>query len=189
MFTAFFDACVLVPVALSDTLLRTAEHGLFRPSWSPTVLAEVQRVMLRVHPDLARSRVDYRLRERDRAFPDASVSAEPLSPVVLGLPDPDDEHVLAAALGAHADVIVTANLKDFPEKCLRPLGLAALSAEDFLLDQLDLSSATMLDVLTEQAAATRRPPLDVEDVLIALGRAGVPGFSSAARRLLTEDGL
>ena len=185
MFTAFLDACVLVPVALSDTLLRTAEHGLFRPSWSPRVLAEVRQAMLRVHPDLAPSRVEYRLREMDRAFPDASVKAGLGATARFGLPDPDDEHVLAAALSARADVIVTANLQDFPEECLRPLGVAALSAEDFLLDQLDLSGTTMLSVLTEQAAATRRPPLDLEDVLIALVRAGTPGFATAARHLLT----
>lgn len=36
-FTAFLDACVLVPIAPCDTLLRMADCGAFRPLWSEQV--------------------------------------------------------------------------------------------------------------------------------------------------------
>ncbi len=60
-------------------------------------------------------------------------------------------------------------------------------ANDFPLDQLDLAEPTMLRVLAEQAAATRHPPLELEDVLISLGRAGAPGFAEAVRLTLVAQ--
>jgi len=187
MFTAFLDACVLLPVSLADTLLRAAEAGLYRPVWSPTVLDEVRRAFVRVHPDVPPSRIDSRLRAADRHFPDASARGyEPLI-ATIELRDPDDRHVVAAAVIAGADAIVTANLSDFPLVSLEPLGLHAVSPDDFLLDLLDLAPATMVQIVHEQARATSRPPLDFTDVLISLGKAGVAGFASTVRDMDTAD--
>ena len=186
MFTAFLDACVLLPVALGDTLLRAAEADLYRPAWSPRVQEEVRRAFAVVRPDLPPSRIEARLRAADREFPDALTTGyEPIE-AGLVLPDPDDRHVVAAAVAARADAVVTANLADFPEAALGPLGLQAVGPDDFLLDLLDLAPARMGRVVEEQAAATSRPALDVEDVLIALGRAGAAGFASAVRSARRE---
>lgn len=181
MFTAFLDACVLLPVALGDTLLRAAEADLYRPAWSPRVQDEVRRAFSRVRPDLPPSRIEARLRAADRVFPDALTTGyEPLEAGVA-LPDPDDRHVVAAAVTARADAVVTANLADFPDATLGPLGLHAVGPDDFLLDLLDLAPGRMARLVEEQAAATSRPSLTVADVLIALGRAGAPRFASAVR--------
>lgn len=69
MFTAFLDACVMVPVSLCDTLLRTAEHDLYRPTWSPTVLDETRRAVLAIHPELSPARIDTRGALHDRGLP------------------------------------------------------------------------------------------------------------------------
>lgn len=61
----------------------------------------------------------------------------------LVLPDPDDRHVLAAAVRCHAAVIVTFNLKDFPVEALRPYGVEAQHPDDFVMDLLDLSPAAV----------------------------------------------
>lgn len=186
MFTAFLDACVLLPVSLADTLLRAAEAGLYRPAWSPTVVDEVRRAFVRVHPDLPPARIDARLRAADRQFPDASARGyEPLVATVE-LPDPDDRHVVAAAVVAGADAIVTANLSDFPATALEPFGLHAVSPDDFLLDLLDLAPATMAQIVHDQASATSRPPLDFADVVISLGKAGVAEFAAAVREATDE---
>lgn len=187
MFVAFLDACVLLPVALADTLLRAAEHGLFRPSWSREVLDEVRRAFLAVRQDLDPSRIDVRLRAMDDTFPDASTAPTSSADDRLGLPDPKDEHVVQSARAARADIIVTANLRDFPADRLGPPGLAAVGPDDFLLDQLDLSPETMLAVVCEQAAAARKPSRSVADVLLALGRAGAPGLAGRVRSLLETD--
>ncbi|MGH3199085.1 MAG: hypothetical protein ACRDNT_24905 [Streptosporangiaceae bacterium] len=67
---------------------------------------------------------------------------------------------------------------------LKPLGLEAIHPDDFLLDQLDLSPPTILQVIREQAAHTRRPSLTPRDLATLLGRAGVPDFADQILRLM-----
>ena len=122
------------------------------------------------------------------AFEDANINTDAWQSLAesLDLPDPDDRHVLAAAIAGGADSIVTPNLKDFPAKQLAPHGVRAISPDSFLLDHLDLSPPRVLSVLIEQAADTTRPPLTVFDVLDKLSRAGTPSFASEALRHLTS---
>jgi predicted nucleic acid-binding protein len=181
--TARLDACVLVPIALADTLLRVAEKGLYRPLWSDRILAEAQAATEEIHPGMDAGKRFTQMRE---AFDDALVTGwEELEPGIR-LPDPDDRHVLAAAIRGGADAIITANVKDFPAAALEPLGLEAVRPDDFLLDQLDLSPPTILQVIRDQAARTRRPPLTPRDLATLLGRAGVPGFADEILRLMAS---
>lgn len=86
----------------------------------------------------------------------------------LDLPDPDDEHVLAAAIKAGAQVIVTANLSDFPAEKLAPWSCEAKHPDEFVLNLIDLAPARVMQVITEQASALRAPPQTVADVLDAV---------------------
>lgn len=179
-YKAVLDACVLVPIALADTLLRVAEKGLYRPLWSDRILAEAQAATAEIHPGID---VGKRFAQMREAFDDALVTGwEELEPGIR-LPDQDDRHVLAAAIRGGAQGIITANAKDFPAAALEPLGLEAVRPDDFLLDQLDLSPPTILQVIREQAARTRRPPLTSRDLATLLSRAGVPGFADEILRL------
>lgn len=182
-FVALLDACVLVPVALTDTLLRLAEVELYTPLWSDRILSEATRAVIRVHPELDSERVRHRFRQMDAAFEDASVAGwEHLEPN-LNLPDPDDRHVLAAAILGRADVIVTANLSDFPADVLRPYGPEAISADEFLLNQLDLAPTIVLRVLEAQASATQNPAVTTDMLLNALARGGAQQFAAQAREV------
>lgn len=185
-FGVFLDACVLVPISVADTILRLADRELFRPMWSEMVLAEAREAVLRVHPDMDASRIDARLRSMDEAFPDALVTGWESLVSAVELPDPDDRHVLAAALRGRADLIVTNNLKDFPSPVLSALGIEAVSPDDFLLDQLDLAPEITKDVIERQASDTRRPAITVEGLLGSLSRAGVPQFASALAEPLPD---
>jgi hypothetical protein len=118
------------------------------------------------------------------AFDDATVTGWEEQEHWIWLPDEDDRHVTAAAVRGGAQGIITANTKDFPAAALKPLGLEALHPDDFLLDQLDLSPPTILQVIREQAAHTRRPPLTPRDLATLLGRAGVPDFADQILRLM-----
>ncbi len=103
------------------------------------------------------------------------------------LPDPDDRHVLAAALRGSAQAIVTFNLKDFPAQILDPFD-EAIHPDDFLGHQLELAPELVLQALREQAAATATPPLSIAALLQILEKAGSPTFAAACREQLTTDG-
>ena len=183
-YTALLDACVLVPIALADTLLRVAERELYRPLWSDRILAEAADAVLEIHPDLTPDVVAKRFTAMNDTFEDASLRAGRPSRQTVTLPDADDRHVVAAAMLGRADAIVTANVGDFPAETLAPLEIAVVHPDDFLLDQLDLAPRVVLDVLREQAAHTRNPPLTPTDLLAQLARAGVPAFADEAGRMI-----
>lgn len=182
IFAVVLDACVMVPVALCDTLLRLGEEQLYRPIWSTRIVKEAADAISTVHPDLEVSKIERRMAYMNETFPGACVGDFANIESGLQLPDPDDRHVVAAALRARADAILTANLRDFPADALHRLDLEVISPDDFLLSQLDMRSTVVLDVLSAQAAATRNPKRSVDDVLTALARAGVTGFVDEVRR-------
>ncbi len=183
-YTAFLDACVLVPISLADTLLRLAERELYRPLWSEQVLVETVDAILEIHPTLDRDAVQRRLDGMNRSFADARVEGWLELESSLTLPDPDDRHVVAAALRGRADTIVTANVRDYPDEVLAPLGIAVVHPDAFLLDQLHLAPRVVLEVLREQTANTRRPPLTPTDLIARLARAGVPAFADEVGRMI-----
>lgn len=189
MYAAVLDACALVPVSLADTLLRIAEHGLYRPLWSEQLLYEAQDAILRAHPGIDPARAARRFAAMRGYFPDAMVTGwEPLE-AGFQLPDPDDRHVLAAAIRGSAQAIVTFNLKDFPAQILDPFDIEAIHPDDFLGHQLELAPELVLQAIREQAAATATPPLSITRLLQILERAGGPAFAAACREQLTTDDL
>ena len=113
-YAVVLDACVLVPVALADTLLRIAERDLYRPLWSARIVAEAADAIVEIHPDIPPEQVQRRFADMDDTFEDARVDGwEDLEDTVT-LPDPDDRHVVAAAVRGRADAIVTANVRHCP---------------------------------------------------------------------------
>ena len=86
-------------------------------------------------------------------FEEAMVEGyEGLIPCMVGMErDPDDRHVLAAAVRCGADAIVTSNLKDFPQEAVDRYGIDLMSPDQFLVHQYHLDPETVLDKLHEQA--------------------------------------
>ena len=105
----------------------------------------------------------------------------------LALPDPDDRHVLAAAIKCGADLIITFNLDDFPEQALSPYGLGACHPPDsFLVDQLNLDADRVCMAMRQHRASLRNPPKTVEEVLVTLEEQGLNRFSQAVRCYAAE---
>jgi hypothetical protein len=92
----------------------------------------------------------------------------------LALPDPDDRHVLAAAIVGHADAIVTFNLKDFPEQSLFQHSIEILHPDDFLIAQYDLDQIRMLKVIKACRIKLRNPPKSAGDYIDTLEQQGLP---------------
>ncbi|MCJ1706516.1 PIN domain-containing protein [Microbacterium sp. VKM Ac-2923] len=185
-FTAFLDACVLVPIAPCDTLLRMADCGAFRPLWSERVEEEALRALCEIHPDIDPSRFHSRFRSMNEAFEDARVTGWETLVEGLELPDPNDRHVLAAAIRGRADVIVTENVRDFPASALSPLGLEAVRLDEFLLTQFDLGVPATVQIVHDQARAMGRPPVTAEQLLGRLARSGAPRFAHAVEAALSS---
>jgi hypothetical protein len=180
---AFLDTCLLVKPYLCDTLLSVAEAAVYRPLWSADVIAELRRNLLR--RGLKDVAADHRLAEMARSFPEAEVMGYHwLIPAMTN--EAKDRHVLAAAVRAGAAVLVTENLRDFPDSALAPHNILAVHQDAFLLDQLDMSPVAVLGALRQQVSRYRRHPRTVPDLLEILGGEGngCPRFAEVCFSLL-----
>lgn len=167
-FVVLYDACALHPAPLRDLLIRLGRTGLVRARWSEPILDECFRSILERRPDLRPEALARSRQLMTEAIPDCIVSGfEPLIDG-LSLPDPDDRHVLAAAIKSSAQVIVTANLSDFPAATLAAFDIEAKHPDDFVLDLIDLAPAKVALVVSEQAASLKNPPRTVDDILDTL---------------------
>ena len=92
-------------------------------------------------------------------------------------------HVLAAAIRAGAQTIVTFNLKDFPAATLAPYDIEAQHPDDFVLDTIDLAPGTVTQVISEQAAALKNPPRSIGDLLDTLREQGLVRSVAKLREL------
>ena len=118
------------------------------------------------------------------AVPDCLVTNyEALGPN-LELPDPDDRHVLAAAIRAGAQSIITSNLKDFPREQLARYGVEAVHPDDFILSMIDLSEGAVCAAITKQQMRLRNPPMAMTELLDGLQQVGLVGSVARLRSLV-----
>jgi hypothetical protein len=173
-FTALYDACVLYPAPLRDLLMRVALTDLFRARWTDRIHDEWVNNLLQDRPDLNRDQLE-RTRELMNAHVrDSLVTGYEGLVEGLDLPDPDDRHVLAAAIRTRASVIVTFNVGDFPEAVLDPLGIEAQHPDEFLTHLLDLAPGAVWAAVKRQRAALKNPPKTVEELLTTLQQQQLP---------------
>ena len=167
---AFLDASVLYPAPLRDLLLELAVSDLFRAKWSRVVHDEWIRALLRNRPDLTAERLERTRRLMDAHVRDALVTGfEDLVPSIR-LPDPDDRHVVAAAVRAGADLVVTANVRDFPHSALAPHRLVAEHPDIFLADLCRRDPARFLRAVENVHVRLRNPPVSRREHLDVLRR-------------------
>lgn len=176
------DACVLYPVTLRDLLLRAAEAELFRPAWSADILSELQRNLV-AEARVQAPTVGRLIAAMQRAFPDAEVTG--YLPLIDHMRNhPKDRHVLAAAVIAGAEIIVTHNVRHFPDEVVAPLDVVAQSPDVFLVQLLDDANASMQRVVREHLAAFHRPAHTLDDLVSVLTR-HAPVFAGRIRNQMT----
>lgn len=183
-YTAILDACVLYPATLRDLLLSLARDGLFHARWTRRIEDEWVRSLLQKRPDLIETALRRTCELMEAAVPDSVVERwEAIEPGLAGLPDPDDRHVLAAAIVGHADAIVTFNLGDFPAAALAPFGVEAQHPDDFLLNQIDLDPIAALKSIKAMRARLRNPAISALDLSTALERSQLPLVAARLREV------
>jgi predicted nucleic acid-binding protein len=170
---AVLDANVLYPARLRDLFMRLAIGGLYQARWSDQILDECFTNLLANRPDLRPGSLDRTWALMNVAIPDAIVTGYESLVDGLDLPDPDDRHVLAAAIRSRATSIVTANLADFPSDVLSRHGIEALAPR--VLPPVGPSDLdAVVEVVDRQAADLRNPPMSTAELLDCLRVAGLP---------------
>ncbi len=179
-YTAVLDANTLYPAPLRDLLLSLCIGGLYQARWTNRINEEWVRSLARNRPELAPQLVAL-VELMNQSVPDCLI--ENFEPLISGLvlPDPDDRHVLAAAIAGHADAIVTFNLKDFPASALHPFRIEAIHPDDFVLNQLELRPFEALSEVKKMRARLIRPTQTAAQLISTLERCGLPASAAHLR--------
>jgi len=165
---ALYDSCVLYPAPLRDLLMHLALTGLFCAKWTDAIHDEWIRNVLTNRPDLTQAQL-----QRTRELMDAHTldclitDHEKLIPT-LSLPDPNDKHVLAAAIKGSASIIVTYNLKDFPKNILNKFNIEAQHPDIFIAHLIDLAPELVCSAIKRLRSNLKNPPMGSETYLTIL---------------------
>ncbi|WP_420863288.1 RSP_2648 family PIN domain-containing protein [Algirhabdus cladophorae] len=170
---ALLDACVLYPTVMRELLIEAARAGLYEPCWSERIVEEWARAAAKHGVDgemAARSEITL----LNVAFPRAQY--RPSEDLIrrLWLPDPNDTHVLAAAIVSSADTIITMNAKDFPRNILAEEGLKRDDPDYFLLQLALAQPALMQSVVAGVKTTADRLSGSVWDQRALLKKARLP---------------
>lgn len=163
-FVAVYDACVLYSAPLRDLLMRLALSGVFRARWTQRIHDEWTRNVLANRPDISRDKLDRVRHLMDAHVKDCLVTGYETLEAGIELPDPDDRHILAAAIFCRAGTIVTYNLKDFPEATLAPHGITAQHPDTFIEHTFGINEAAVISAVRNHRASLSNPAKTVNEL-------------------------
>ncbi len=180
-FVVVLDANVLFPFRIRDVLFTFAQEGLFRARITDEILDEWTRNLIRLKPHLEAS-----VRQQEQAIREhfEECFVDGYRPLVdgLDLPDPDDRHVLAAAIRSSAQVIVTENHRDFPAEKIAPYDVETLSADDMLANTYALFRQGGARALRKVRQRYDNPPMTASEFLLDLTKNGLSKLAALARQ-------
>lgn len=171
---ALLDACILYSATLRDLMMWLAQGQLYSPRWTEQIHDEWTRSVLASHPQYTKARLSRTRQLMNESAPDAMVTGyESLTPTLI-LSDSGDRHVLAAAIHTRADLLITLNLRHFPQEILAAHGILPLHPDWFVLDLLETSPQETLQMMREQRASLQKPPKTSAEYLERLAACGLP---------------
>ncbi len=180
-FTVIYDACVLYPQVLRDILLQLSMTEMFRARWTDRIQREWADAIKRSRPELDPERIDRTCNIIRRVFPECYITGHELLIDSLTLPDPNDRHVLAAAIHAHAQVIVTTNLRHFPEDALKPYAMTAQHPDEFIHHLFGIDPTATADAVRLVRQRLKKPAYEPAAFLDLLAQTGLPRSAAALR--------
>ena len=164
-FTALIDACVLYKAPVRDLLMRLAVKDLYRAKWTNEIHDEWIRNLLKNRPDIEKKRLERTRDLMNSHIRDCLVDGYQELIESLELPDKGDRHILAAAICARADVIVTCNESDFPSQNIKKYGIEVQNPDVFISHLIDLAPLVVCDVVRTLRESLRNPPRSINDLL------------------------
>lgn len=180
------DACTLYPAALRDVLMRVSLHQLIRARWTDAIHDEWIEAVLRDRKDLTRERLQRTRELMDRHAEDSLLTGYEHRMQAIDLPDAGDRHVLAAAIEAKADLILTWNLRDFPDALLSLHGVRAATPDELLSKLIQNSRQEMITLLREARLSLKLPPLTGPEYLATLTHQGLTRTCALLENSLAE---
>ena len=174
---AVIDTNILFRMWILDPILTLADEGMFEPLWSDMIISEAKQHLPEVWTKATPEAIDRFLDTLDKAYPWARVSDWRECMDGLTLPDPDDRHVLAAAIAGGATTIVTLNLGDFPDDELGKYGIHAEHPDTFLTSLYDNDPETAAGAIHRMAKRKKHPPRTMREQYQGLCKAGLPTFA------------
>lgn len=183
-YTAILDANVLYPQLIRDTLLSLAVERLYHARWSATIHDEWTRNLLKDRPELL-DRLPLLVEKMNASVPDCLVTNYEKLARHIELPDPEDRHVVAAAIVGHADAIVTFNTKDFPPAVLQPYGIEVQHPDEFLMNQFQLQEIPALRAIKKMRARWTKPARPAQELVAAFELRGLPMTADFLREAIT----
>jgi predicted nucleic acid-binding protein len=172
-FTAIYDACVLYPAPLRDLLMQLALSDLYRARWTEQIHDEWMRNVLKNRADLSKEQLMRTKNLMNRSVRNSLIENYESMIPSLNLPDPDDRHVLAAAIKGQADIIVTINLKDFPDRILSKYEIEAQHPDIFIADLIDLYPIRVTTAAENCRKRLKNPPKSIDEYLEILLKQGL----------------
>ncbi|MCF7799534.1 PIN domain-containing protein [Candidatus Babeliales bacterium] len=160
-----YDACILYSAPLRDLFMRLALTDLYRAKWSEDIHQEWIRNLLKNRPDLTREQLEKIKQKMDTHVRDCLVVGYNNLIEKVKLPDPNDRHVLAAAIQVKAQIIVTFNLSDFPLSITKKYKIEAQHPDKFLKYCLDIAPSIVLQTVKETRLSLKNPPKSISEYL------------------------
>jgi hypothetical protein len=153
-----FDACILYPFHLRNILVQAAVDRLVEARWTDAIHDEWIRSLVTDAPAIPEERLQRTRRLMNEVLPWAIVGAYEDHIPFVNLPDPNDRHVVAAAIAAGASVVLTWNIRHFPAKELKKFGLRKETPDAFLSYVYDEAPDLMIGSLANaRRNLTQRP--------------------------------
>lgn len=181
-YTVVYDACVLYPAPLRDLLIQLATANLFRAKWTTEIHEEWINALLRDRQDIPREKLERTRDLMDTAVLDCLVVGYEHLTKAVELPDKADRHVVAAAIHARADAIVTFNLKHFPTAALAPHNLEAIHPDEFVNFQYDLDESAVIVAAQTCCGRLKNPAPTGQQYLTTLEGQGLPRTAGILRK-------
>lgn len=181
---AVLDANVLYPAPVRDYLLHLAEQSLYIPKWTDDIHDEWIRNLIRQRKDISIQSLLSAKNAMNNAFPDANIIHYKHKIGELDLPDQEDRHVLAAAIMANAQLIVTFNVRDFPTDIVDKFGIRSIHPDLFIFELIQQNERSCFNALRIQTSRLKYPPKSTNEVLSLLKKCGL---SKSMQRLALID--